>query len=211
MSLQEINEELLQEFQWRYNEMILLRDIVDSCEKDEYQKFILKMSIPIIYAHLEGFIVSACKIVLQYLNTLKLSSNDCSEKFTMMAFDKDIKSLSDSQHLEKKIKHFCRIQEKLLCQLKFETKVNVKSNLTFEVLENLCLKFDISSVKLKDYKDILNQLVNIRNAIAHGENSYNFENFGDIEKYIDLFEALCLDFYKVLFNILEDEKYKKEK
>ncbi|EAH9042125.1 hypothetical protein Q5U91_000978 [Campylobacter jejuni] len=201
----------MQEFEWRCNEIILLKNMVNSCEKEEYIKLILKMSIPIIYAHLEGFIVSACKIILEYLNTLKLSSNDYSEKFIMMAFDKDIKSLSGSQDLEKKIKHFCRIQEKLLCQLKFETKVNVKSNLTFEVLENLCLKFDISSVNFKDYKDILNQLVNIRNAIAHGENSYSFESFADIEKYIELFEALCLDFSKILFNILEDKKYKKEK
>lgn len=43
------------------------------------------------------------------------------------------------------------------------------------------------------------------------KNSYSFESFADIEKYIELFEALCLDFSKILFNILEDKKYKKEK
>jgi len=72
------------------------------------------------------------------------------------------------------------------------------------------LKTNLNIDKFKEYKEELNELVNIRNSISHGENSYIFETFDDIKKYIELLENLMLDFQSELQDLLKDKKYLKE-
>jgi hypothetical protein len=94
-------------------------------------------------------------------------------------------------------------------KVKFENKIDTRSNLKFEILEEICEKLNINIAKFKEYKSVLNRLVDIRNSIAHGENSFVFEDYDSIQEYVVLLEKLMLIFVQEIKEFLEDEKYKR--
>jgi hypothetical protein len=72
--------------------------------------------------------------------------------------------------------------------------VNTESNLGFEVLENIITKFDIKVIDtIKVQKFRINQLLNDRNAIAHGKNKFYYTTNKinrEITKTIDTLDAV---------------------
>ncbi len=91
--------------------------------------------------------------------------------------------------------------------MRFELKIDTKSNLNFATLESICTKLNLSTSSFDEQKSLLNQLVNVRNNIAHGENSYEFSEFEDIEKYITLLDKLIQKFYDELDLLLSKQMY----
>ena len=76
-------------------------------------------------------------------------------------------------------------------------------------MEEICKKINIDINSFEIYKNDLNELVNIRNFISHGDGSYNFEQYEDIESYLELLKNLMLDFQSQLQDLLKQEKYKR--
>jgi len=163
-----------------------------------------------LYAHWEGFVVSSLKIVFKYLNNLNLNSTHYCDIYLTTAYEQTLKSLNDSTAFEKRKKHLITLYKKFSDKVQLDTKIDTKSNLNFKVLEEICLKTNLNIDNFQIYKDELNELINIRNSISHGENAYIFEKFENIKKYIDLLENLMLDFQSELHDLLKNKKYLKE-
>jgi len=90
--------------------------------------------------------------------------------------------------------------------IKFKSKVDTKSNLKSDVLRELCEIFEFDFSKFERIKSQIDQLVHIRNAIAHGENSIPV----DIEQ-VNNYIATVTTGMDILFieinDFLEAEKY----
>ncbi|MFK5975446.1 MAG: MAE_28990/MAE_18760 family HEPN-like nuclease [Sulfurovum sp.] len=194
---------------WRNLELKKIEIICQKLDDKELNKLILKSTIPMIYAHWEGFVVSSLRKINKYLNSLEYQYNDFHINLLTNAYEENIKSLENSLGYDKKVKHLSLIFDKLTEDVKFGTKIDVKSNLKFQVLKDICLKFNLSIDNFQDYKLDLEKLLTIRNAIAHGESAYTFEKYQDIEKFVNLLSDLMDILHTEIDDFFRDEKYKR--
>ena len=142
-----------------------------------------RMCIPMIYAHWKGFVVDALKILLKHLNSLKLNYRQVTTNLTVISLGNSYKSLSGKQSFEQKIVFTDKFYELLQKTVKFKLKIETKSNLNSNVFLELCQIFNFDTQKFNTVIPDINRLINIRNSIAHGENSFVL-NQPNITKYI---------------------------
>ncbi|HCG5263667.1 hypothetical protein HJ093_12175 [Vibrio parahaemolyticus] len=165
-----------------------------------------RMCIPMIYAHWEGFVVDALKIMLKHLNGLKLDSSKLPPNLVVVGLGDAYKTLSGKQSFQQRIDFTNKLNELMSEPVKFKTKVDTKSNLKSNVFKELCDSFKFDSAKFSDQLADIDRLVNIRNSIAHGENSMQ-PDMKNIEKYIvSVKEAMDLLMYEI-DDYLTKEKY----
>lgn len=207
--IDKVLEEISLDIDWR-NEELKKIEIISSTLIDDDLKFFLKTIVPLLYAHWEGFVVSSLKKIFKYLNNLKLNSDNYCDIYLTTAYEQTLKSLEDSTGFDKRKKHLINLYRSFKEEVKLDEKIDTKSNLNFKVLLEICKKINLNYTKFKSYEAELNELVNIRNSISHGENAYTFYRYEDIEQYINLIKDLMLDFQSELQDLLKQEKYKKE-
>ena len=193
---------------WRILEIKKIEIICQKLDDEELNKLMLKSTIPMIYAHWEGFVVSSLRKVNRYLNSLEYKYSDFHIHLLTNAYEENIKSLESSLGYEKRVKHLNIIFDKVKDDVKFGTKIDVKSNSKFQVLNDICLKFNLNINSFNIYKRDLEQLLTIRNAIAHGEDSYIFARYEDIEPYINLLFNLMDTLHIEIDDFFKNEKYK---
>jgi hypothetical protein len=80
------------------------------------------------------------------------------------------KVLSSKQSFEQRVNFTDRFSSIFGNNLSFNQQVNTKSNLTSKVFYELCDMFRLNKEFFKEFDKDINQLVNVRNRIAHGEN-----------------------------------------
>jgi len=115
--------------------------------------------------------------------------------------------LAGKQSFEQRCEFSSRFIANLAQELKFDKKnISSKSNLNREVFLELCQIFGFENTNFDNYLTDLQQLVNIRNSIAHGENS-SLLNLDNLEKYSELVKNLIFLLTEEIKNYLEEKKY----
>ncbi|HCG7251572.1 TPA: hypothetical protein NJ361_003724 [Vibrio parahaemolyticus] len=148
------------------------------------EKMWCRMCIPMIYAHWEGFVVDALKIMLKHLNEQGLQSHQLPTNLLVVSLGDAYRPLSGKQSFKQRIDFTENFHSLLTKPVRFQTKVDTKSNLKSNVFKDLCTAFAFDSDKFKDQLSDIDRLVQIRNSIAHGENSMQ-PDMENIEKYIN--------------------------
>jgi hypothetical protein len=141
-----------------------------------------RMCIPMIYAHWEGFVIDSLRTLLKYLNSLNLNYQQITTKLLVVSLGDSYKSLSGKQSFHQRIIFTENFHKSLQKVIKFKSKIETKSNLNGKVLSELCTMFDFDIQKFNTISDI-DRLVQIRNSIAHGENSFVLDQ-PNITQYI---------------------------
>ena len=206
-----ILEEIEADKDWRNLELTNIKIICQKLDNRELNKLILKSTIPMIYAHWEGFVVTSLRKVNRYLNSLEYSYSDFHINLLTNAYEDNIKNLDSSLGYDKRVKHLNIIFEKLTNSVAFSTKIDVKSNLKFQVLQDICMRFNLNINSFQEHKRDLEKLIQIRNSIAHGENAYSFEKYEDIEQYTTLLSNLMDILHIEIEEFFVDKKYKNRK
>lgn len=196
--IEEINDSNV----WRDGEFAKFK--VNALEIEDSLWF--RMCVPMIYAHWEGYVSSSLKILIDHLNKLNLTPSDISSKLVVIGLGDTYKTLSGKQSFEQRIKFTNNFKELFEKVIKFNKKVDTKSNLRSSVLEELCTMFDFDYSKFKDCTSVIDRLVNVRNSIAHGENSYVL-TADNIQLYIDNVNTAMDLFLNEINNFLSEEKY----
>lgn len=196
-------KEIMAEREWRDNEFANIKIIYNTIN-ESYSCQFLKMCVPIIYAHWEGFLVSSLTILIKHLNDLNLKSEQININILTLKLDEKL----DLSNARKSFGKKCEFSKLLVKQINKELKltrkcVNTKSNLKYDVLECICEQFGFNESEFEKYKLDINKIVDIRNSIAHGENAYN-PDFKNIEEWIEviknLMEILILEINQLLKN-----------
>ena len=172
--------EILENNNWRDGEFAKMK--ANSSAVDEI--FWCRMCIPLIYAHWEGFVVDSLKELLKYLNLLKLPATTVPVHLVVLCLGDSYKSLSGKQSFEQRIEFTNKFNLLLTNTIKFKTKIETKSNLKSDVMRDLCNMFHFDFSKFEDGMPDIDRLVNVRNSIAHGENSVA-PDMQNIFKYIN--------------------------
>ena len=165
-----------------------------------------RMCIPMIYAHWEGYVVDSLKEMLIFLNSMNLNPSETPTKLLVLCLGDSYKSLSGKQSFNQRVEFTDKFYELLDNTIKFKTKIETKSNLKSSVLKDLCTIFEFDYDRFEEVMPDIDRLVNIRNSIAHGENSFMLD-MDNVNKYINSARTAMDLLLDEIDKFLEHERY----
>jgi len=182
-------EEISENLDKRRFEITNLRRVLLNYVGKPLESTVTRMAIPLLYANWEGYVKEVCQLYLEYIERSGTKNRELKAEMLGYLWSSSLRPLTGGINFEKKK----RIAELALNSLdgfvefsESERSINTKSNLNFDILENISdhLCFDFSS--LIPYKHRLNALVNIRNNIAHGSfpSTVDYDVFDEYAKSI---------------------------
>ena len=192
-----LSDKVIDEFSWRRKELTLLKNKIPT-SKNPLQSAMIRATLPLLYAHWEGFVKVSLSYYLQFISYKGLKNNELRTQFFALSMQKKMGNLN-----EKSIKSKSEIINFILSnfdkQSNIPTKniVNTKSNLKYDVLEEILYIIDLKDDYFKRQEELINDLVDERNYIAHGEH-----------KLIDY--DTFLEFFNDVISLMENLKTKIE-
>jgi len=193
-------EELERELTWRTVEFVQIENVLNEKREDEdFCGTYRKMLIIMLYSYFEGYCKSAFSIYVEYLNNLHLPVREVTDGLACCSLSKEFNKLFDGNYKpidlgDRSIKDdsvlqtYGRRKEFISRYIPHFTKivaipddvVDMESNLKSHVLKKILCRLDMDFRFVEEYQKEINDLVNLRNAFAHGqrqripdENEYN--------------------------------------
>lgn len=199
-----LTNEIIASREWRMRELedlkkvgILALNTYPQKVKNQYYR----MCIPYIYAHWEGFIVESFKQLISFLNNLHLDKKLVRNELYAFSLQDILKPLAGKQSFEQTCQFAQKFTENYDRALYIDpVLLTAKSNLNYKQLVVILGKFGMENCLTK-YQGEINQLVNQRNRIAHGENGITVEyvNISDkISMLQEIFDLMILKFEEYL-------------
>ena len=186
MNIAQLYAELEEDRNWREEEIRAFQNQGAKLESEDEQKRHRRAVVLLIYAHFEGF----CKFALMlYVSAVNKLGMPCSKaNYALVAAtladvfrdlrNPDKKSILFSRVLpdDTKLHRFAREREFVEKSSEFEKLplriaddvVDTESNLTPTVLRKNLYRLGLPHDKFDSYKDEINKLLGVRNAISHG-------------------------------------------
>lgn len=199
-----LTEEIIASKEWRVRELETLKKIgiiaLNTYSLREKQQY-YRMCIPYIYAHWEGFVVESFKSLIAYLNNEHLDKKTVVNKLYTFSLQNVLKPLAGKQSFEQSYQFVEKFVEDFDKELYIDPSLlTANSNLNYKQLTIILNKFGMDN-NLQDYKPEINQLVNQRNSIAHGENGIIIEKdhlSNKIAVLQEIFDLIILEFENYL-------------
>lgn len=203
-----LTNEIIASREWRMRELedlkkvgILALNTYPQKVKNQYYR----MCIPYIYAHWEGFIVESFKQLISFLNDLHLDKKLVRNELYAFSLQDILKPLAGKQSFEQTCQFAQKFTENYDRALYIDPALlTAKSNLNYKQLVVILGKFGMENCLTK-YQGEINQLVNQRNRIAHGENGITVEyvNISDkISMLQEIFDLMILKFEEYLSEMM---------
>ena len=173
-----IKDEIDLEIDWVIRETTRIKLLPHRYEFIEEEKDIYyKSMVPMIYAYLEGFVKNAIRIYMKFVNQLDLTFNDISIRLLVHKIEKKYNCFKENI---KSIQNKEKLVEQLLQDINSNDKTinfNDKAiqNINSDRLNKLLRELNFKEIEDRKIKDGLNKLLQYRNGIAHGENSYRVD------------------------------------
>lgn len=172
-TLIELSEELDSEYSWRFSEIRAMKQFVNLALNASQTSATIRAGVALLYAHFEGFVKQSGGLYLQHISMQRLKNSNLKPNFLINSINYSIRregadSIYKTRNLTQLLESlFSKYNERSYVQ--YKTSVNTKSNLWFNVLEDIFsdLHLPVRSIRLKRAK--INELVASRNSIAHGE------------------------------------------
>ena len=174
MDYYSLEAEILYEIDWRIKELTVLKILsVKRTINSNERNLIRKFAIPNIYSTWEGYVKAVFKIYINSINSLSLKALEINRNILVHSFD--IKYPQITTGVKNEFISKCSFIDKFITDLSnpitVETKLPTESNINWKVLNQLLLRFNLDPFPEKPYKQQLNDLLFIRNTVAHGDNS----------------------------------------
>jgi len=188
MTIEQLREELELSLTWRSDELRMLKNNLSIMRHDEDKSKYRKTLIVMLYSHFEGFVKMSFLIYVKYINSLQIKRIDLKSKPELIASSmNDIFQSYDNKDKKNKLFKRQTNDDKFIHTIyrradlinafsdymdgivEVDDKViDTESNLWSHVIEKNFYKLGIQhNIFKSSYKNI-DQLVNLRNAISHG-------------------------------------------
>ncbi|NQU06134.1 MAG: hypothetical protein HQ568_08580 [Calditrichaeota bacterium] len=176
-TLNQLQENLDAEFSWRLKEIANLKSFIKDY-KPPSQNTMLRASLPLMYAHWEGFIKNSAEAYINFISNQKHKYNELTSCFIVFGIKEHLSFLTQSLKSDKNIAavdfFFSNLDDK--ANLHLSEAVNTESNLSSSVFENIALSIGIDTNNYNSkYHFIDESLLKRRNKIVHG----NYMNLDD--------------------------------
>ena len=211
--MHQLTNEIIASREWRARELENLKKMglislstVSQKTKEQYYR----MCIPYIYAHWEGFVVESFKQIISYINNMYLEKSDVCNKLYAFSLKNELKPLSGKQGFTQICEFVNSFTENYSKKLYIDsTLVSAKSNLNYKQLVIMLDELGMEPQRVEKYKREINQLVNQRNKIAHGENGIII-TYDNVAFYIQVLQEIYDELILIMDEYLSDQKYLKD-
>lgn len=170
-SIYELQDRLDKSFSWRLVEISYLRSVLATAPEKK-KVAIVRASVPVLYAHWEGFVKQAAKHYLDFVSGQSLRYRELSDSFVAIGLLKELSAYGVKGGKKGSLSSVAFFRQKMNDVAAFpkDGVINTKSNLSSEVLEEI---LSIIGIDYRDYATknhfIDESLLARRNSIAHGE------------------------------------------
>ncbi|MES3042886.1 MAE_28990/MAE_18760 family HEPN-like nuclease [Sphingomonas faeni] len=203
-----LTERLQSDITWR---IIELSEIVRACGEASgtRQSALLRASIPVLYAHWEGYFVHAANSYLNFVGDKRILLGDLRNEFWALTIRKRYRAqqVAGSIQFNRFLLDIRSEGDRLFKKGNFE-RINGASNLKVEVLQFCCICLGINSDCFLEYYDFIDKdLLDSRNHIAHGSSlKFAPERIGIFrDKVVELMRITQTE----IENAVATESYKK--
>ncbi|WP_200884660.1 MAE_28990/MAE_18760 family HEPN-like nuclease [Burkholderia pseudomallei] len=169
--MNQLQEFLDQGFSWRLKEIADLKVVVRGSSSLS-QATIIRAGVPLVYAHWEGFVKQASQDYLRYVTGQRLSYQELASCFVVFGAKKHLSGIVESRKSAINIAAVDFFRNKLneRADLALSNAIDAKSNLNYEVFQNIAVSIGISTAPYDAYYNFIDEsLLKRRNGIAHGE------------------------------------------
>lgn len=159
------------EMAWRIKEVAHLTSVIGS-SKSMAQRTIIRASIPLLYAHWEGFVKNSSSKYIEFISTLRLKFSDLEECLIVLGMRKHLKEMgqANKHDILASSLNFILQGQSQSANLSFDSAINTESNLKSHVFDNIAKSIGVSITSFESrYNFIDESLLKRRNCIAHGE------------------------------------------
>ena len=208
--LEHLVDRLNADLAWRKKELSFYKGLLSSSSIGSAQReALIRSSIVMAYAHWEGYVKGSAEAYLEYVSRKKLKNEELAMNFLAISAKSKLVGLTDSSKAlihNEAVKFFIE-QGSDRASIPYSSLVNTRSNLKFNVFENIMLMIGI------DYRDFITkanlidrQLVHNRNNIANGR--YLTVDTAEAIEVIDQVIAMLSIFRNSIDNAASLEVYK---
>lgn len=186
--------------------------VVASTRETVLQEQACRMAVPMIYAIWEGYAKETLQLYVEYLESIKIPQSETSTALLAYAWSNSFAKLSHTLTHPKKVelvdKFFAGLTDRLVFEQK-QREVNTRSNLAFEVLEEIAASLCLDISPIKEHRRKLDALVNRRNTIAHGGRDQAIAE-DSVTEYRDLVLTLMEALEKTLTSAVANKTYRRQ-
>ncbi|MFH7002089.1 MAE_28990/MAE_18760 family HEPN-like nuclease [Flavobacterium bizetiae] len=210
-------DDIIEDVEWRKTQLLIVKTLPFLHDfSTEHKEFLIKYSIPTIYALWEGYVQNSFQIYVRELNKLRLQRKDFCLNILAHSLDASFPQFREyPKEFEKKMVFISKLEKFIEEEFRISSIINTQSNVELEVINRICLRFNIDQLPKLPYKQQLQDLLKFRNRISHGDISFviNSENVEDfkvrIDGFITLIETLMHEIYeRMLLAFHTNETYK---
>ncbi|HEY1748739.1 MAG TPA: MAE_28990/MAE_18760 family HEPN-like nuclease [Xanthobacteraceae bacterium] len=216
-------EQLYRDFDWRFNEVRRLQNIITREGEEAARDELRKSLIVVLYAHFEGFCVFSLEHYLTAMNQASITCGSAAPAIIAGAFERVFnamehgdqkckvfsKSLPNDAGLHRhwRRRHFIEEFERLLERRVAipNDVIDAESNLKPDVLRRNLFILGLDHTFVDPYADAIHNLLARRNRIAHGEDRRPVQ----LKEYSDYEGAV----FEICYHLIEflDEAYRGER
>lgn len=200
-------EQCQADIEWRTFEIALLKKstAMQSISK-EIREVLLKYSIPALYAIWEGYVVTTFSQYVRIINEEKIPVRRIDTRIKAYHSFRELNLASPPSNAAKKESLVERMQLHFDGFVHLSANVTTNSNVDYDSLSSIMHRYGVTPVSEEKYKDRLSKFLNIRNKIAHGNNSVCVT--GDhLTEFSSLINELMGDILDILSDHIENKKY----
>jgi hypothetical protein len=204
MTLDYIWAQLEQDLAWRHAEIRLLSNTQSSMRKESERDQIRRSQLVMLYAHAEGFCKLAFSVYLKAVNSRSVPCGAVSDELVASGFEAVFHAMRHGDekgkvfssnlpddpklHVAARRRDFFSEYEAMMrrpLELPEET-VNTESNLSSKVLRRNLFRLGFPEKSMNEYETALDELVNRRNSIAHGDDDsvVKATDYGRLQKAV---------------------------
>jgi len=121
----QLSDKVIGEFSWRRKELTLLKNKIPNT-KNSFQTAMIRATLPLLYAHWEGFVKLSLSYYLEFISGKGLKNNELKTQFLALSLQNKIGDLKQN-NLQNKTQIIDFIFSDLEKQSKIPTKNNTKA------------------------------------------------------------------------------------
>ncbi len=157
---------------WRKKEITTILLTIKSQKREHIKQAFLRSSIPILYAHWEGYTKQSSNYYIEFVARQHLTYSDLTTNFISISCWAKIKEISKTNkfHIRNQFIDFLTYNQNERAKIPYKGVVDTESNLSSKVLQNILSVLGIPYDKFWQGKSLAidGKLLHYRNKIAHG-------------------------------------------
>jgi hypothetical protein len=200
--LSNLFEAIAENLDQRRLEFTNIRRVVLKCGGGPLESAASRMAVPMIYALWEGFVKEVCQLYLEYIEQTVSIAAQLQPAILGHMWTPELRPLIGGLNFLRKksiAEAALAVQSAPVIFRNTEREVNTKSNLNYDVLEDIAAHLCLDISTLAEWRGSLNTLVNLRNNIAHGARPQGL-SYKEIDDYtshtlslMEAFETVLLE------------------